>query len=258
MKQDATKLLRKSLDIMELFLKDQDEMTLSEMAQLSGLNKATVYRIASTLIERGYLNQREKRGKYALGAIYLNYSKIVKSRIQPRNIALPYINSLVQKVNECVNLALVKGPGVLFTETFRPQIQVRNTLQVLTAEEVGTTLHGGSLGKIILASMEEAELEKYINIRGLEQYTPHTITRKDELKKHLTMIRQEGIAYDCEELTLGVNSLAAGLRDSEGKVIGAIGIVAPSVRLSRARTVELAPEVKNCAARISKELGYRG
>ncbi len=258
MKQDTTRLLTKSLDIMELFLDNQDEMTLTEMSRLTGWNKATVYRIASTLIERGYLNQREKRGKYSLGAIYLNYSKAVKSRLQPRNVALPYITELVQSVGECVNLALVKGTGILFTETFRPPSQLKNTLQVWPNEDVGIPLHGGSIGKVILASMSDEELEKYLSTKGLEPFTPHTITEKDKLKQQLISIRQEGVAYDYEEQSLGVNGMATWLTDSEGKAIGAINIVAPSVRLPRARMLELAPLIKSYAMKISRDLGFRG
>lgn len=259
MKLDTTKLLNKSLDVMELFLHNQDEMTLSDMAHLTGFNKATVYRIASTLIERGYLSQQEKRGKYSLGAIYLNYSKAVKDRLQPRSIALPYINELTQALGECVDLALVKESGVLFTETFRPPLnQLKYSLQIMPAEDVDRSLHAGSLGKIILAAMSDDDLEKYIRAKGLGRFTANTITDKDILKEELSRIRQEEVAYDNEELSPGVNSLSAGLRDSDGKVIGSLGIVAPAVRLPLTKMLELTPMLKSYTTRISKDLGYRG
>jgi IclR family transcriptional regulator, KDG regulon repressor len=47
------------------------------------------------------------------------------------------------------------------------------------------------------------------------------------------------------------------LRNGEGRLVGAIGVIAPSVRLTRARMAELVPDVKECALNISRELGYR-
>ena len=76
------------------------------------------------------------------------------------------------------------------------------------------------------------------------------------LRTHLIKVRQEGVAFDDEEWGLGIRSVAAGVKDGNGKVIAAIGTAVPSVRLTFSRMNELASIVKNCADEISKELGF--
>ena len=67
------KSLQKALDILELFLGDEGEISLSDLSKSSGLNKSTVNRIALTLVKRGYLKQENRRGKYSLGIKFLDF-----------------------------------------------------------------------------------------------------------------------------------------------------------------------------------------
>jgi IclR family KDG regulon transcriptional repressor len=257
-KQETMKSLTKALDILDLFLDNQGEMALSEIAKLSGLNKTTVSRIVSTLVKHGYLKQREKRGKYSLGTIYLSFSGVVKSKLRLRSIAIPYLTKLSQQAHESAIIAYGNGDEEVFTETFHDTSQPNSVLKVVPVEGAGMPLHSTSLGKVLLANMSDEELEKYFNIKPLERFTPNTIMNISDMKNHLMIVRQEGIAFDDEEYSRGVRSVGAGLRDSEGKIVGSIAVVAPSVRLTRARMRELAPDVKSCAMEISIELGFRG
>ena len=67
---------------------------------------------------------------------------------------------------------------------------------------------------------------------------------------------KEGVAYDDEDQFLGIRNVAAGIRNADGKVIAAVGVIGPSVRMTRARMREIAPQVKLCATEISRALGY--
>ena len=64
--------VEKALNILEVFLKQEGEIGIAALANLSQLNISTTYRITSTLVKRGYLNQRYKRDKYYLGQHQLN------------------------------------------------------------------------------------------------------------------------------------------------------------------------------------------
>ena len=252
------KSLTKALGILDLFLDNQGEMALSQIAKLSGLNKTTVSRIVSTLVKHGYLKQKEKRGKYSLGTIYLSFTGVVKSKLRVRNIAITYLTKLSQQVHESALIAYGNGNEEVFTETFHDTSQPNSVLRVVPVEGTGMPLHSTSVGKVLLANMSDEELEKYLNNKHLRHFTPNTIVNIKDMKKHLKTVRQKGIAFDDEEFSLGVRGVATGLRDSEGKIVGAIAVVAPSVRLTRARMQELASDVTSCAVDISTELGFRG
>jgi DNA-binding IclR family transcriptional regulator len=252
------KSLAKALGILDLFLDNQGEMALSQIAKLSGLNKSTVSRIVSTLVKHGYLKQKEKRGNYSLGTIYLNFSGVVKEKLQLRSIAIPYLTKLSKQVHESIMIAYGDGKEEVFTETFHDTSRPDNVLRIVPEEGTGMPLHSTSLGKVLLANMPDEELEKYFNSKPRKYFTPNTITNINDMKNHLMSAKQEGIAFDDEEFSIGVRGVGAGLRDSEGKIVGAIAVVAPAVRLTRARMRELASDVKSCAMEISRELGFRG
>jgi DNA-binding IclR family transcriptional regulator len=107
-------------------------------------------------------------------------------------------------------------------------------------------------------SNTEAEPEDYLNTFNLEAHTANTITDVNSLKTHLMRIAKEGIAMDDEEYFQGVRNVAAGIKDGEGKLTASVGVLGPSVRLTRSRMQEIIPDVKSCALAISTELGYKG
>ena len=192
-KQKTMKSLTKALDILQLFADCRRDMALKEIAKLSGLNKTTVNRILATLVKRGFIKQRVKRGNYSLGPIYIEFSGIVKSEIQLRKIAVSYLNKLAADVHESVLIAYGNGRNKdLFTETFHDSTQ-QSMLRVVPEEGTSLPLHASFAGKILLANMAEKEVDAYFK-GSIKGYTPNTITNLAEMKKHLRTVREEGIA----------------------------------------------------------------
>jgi len=246
--------IKKTFDVLELFLNDKDEFSLSELSKLSGINKTTVSRITSMLVKLGYLRQREKRGKYSLGTKFLDFSGYIKTRIGIRDIAIPYLNKLSQLVGESVIMAIWDGREAVIHETFH----ANHFLQVVPDEGTRMPLHSTAVGKIIIAGMTEEEFQRYFKGRTLEHTTPNTITDLNDIIKHTIIVRREDIAFDDEEYSIGVRGVSAGLRNNRENIIGAVGVLGPSVRLTHDRMREIVPAIKNCAMQISRELGYKG
>jgi len=250
------KSLNKALDILEIFLDiNGTEIRLSELAKLSGLNKATVYHIVSALVDRGYMSQTERRGKYVLGAKFLNFSTIIRQKEKIKDIAMPHLIKLNQLTKEAVALfTSLDGERVVFVEG----IHSKYPLKIIPDLGSMVPSYCTGIGKIFLARKTERELEEYFHNTDIRAYTPNTITDLNHLKSHLTTVAKEGVAYDDEELCLGSRQVAAGIRDAEERLVAGIGVFGPSVRLTRARLKEITPDVKHCAMAISIDLGYRG
>jgi IclR family KDG regulon transcriptional repressor len=246
------KSLNKALDVMELFLNLEDEVRLSELARLAGLDRATVNRIVSTLVDRGYLKQPEVRGKYSLGSKFLDFSGLIKKRSKIRDIAMPYMLKLSHLANESVMLAVPDGQMAAYSET----IPADHPLRIVPDEGTQFPLYCTGVGKIFLAEMTKEKLNAYLSSKPLEKHTNNTITDINQLKTHLGLVLKEEVAFDDEEYLLGVRNIASGVKNNEGQVIAAVGVLGPSIRLTRSRMLEIVPDVKNCAKEISKELGY--
>jgi IclR family transcriptional regulator, KDG regulon repressor len=250
------KSLRKSLDILKLYLNQKSELSLTEIIRLSGLNKSTAGRIAAVLVEYNFLKQPEKRDKYSLGPIFLSFAGTIKSGSALRNVALPYVQKLAQQVHESIVIAYGDEMKNVFTETFHDISSTKNILRVGVDEATGLPPHTNCLGKIILANMPDNAMQKYLEEKPLERFTPNTITDVSLLKSHLMTIRKDSIAFDEGEHEIGVSGVAAGIKDAERKIKGAIAVIAPSARLTRAKMEELVPVIKQYAMEISHGLGY--
>ena len=254
------KTLKKALDILELFLCQEDnpeitppeELSLTEIAKLSGYDKSTVKRSLTVLVSYGYLKQREKRGKYSLGTKFLDFSGLIKRRSKIRHVALPYLVKLAQLTRESVILSILDGQYAAYNET----IPSEYPLKIVPDEGTKVPLYCTSVGKVFLASMTENDIDNYLKTIELKSYTHNTITHPDYLKAHIATIVRDGIAFEDEEFTLGVRSVAAGIYDGEKKIVASVGVIGPSVRLTRSQVTEIIPHLKECALNISHELGY--
>jgi IclR family KDG regulon transcriptional repressor len=259
MQLETHKSLSKGLSILKLFLNDKQDMTLNEIAELSGLNKPTACRIATTLVKNGFLTQTGKRGKYSLGIIYLGFSKVINSRLRVRSVALPYLAELSKQLKESTIIAYKNNWTTdVFTETIHEIYPSNNVLKAVPEDGTGMSLYATCLGKIILAEMSNKEFQTYFRKTKIIQFTPNTIIDIDRMKEHLIKIRNDGVSYDDEEFSLGVKGVAVGLKDSEGNIIGAIGVIVPSARLNQEKINIYLPKIKRCASKISKEMGFVG
>jgi DNA-binding IclR family transcriptional regulator len=91
----------------------------------------------------------------------------------------------------------------------------------------------------------------------LKRFTPNTITDREVLKKQLKMIAELEYAIDNEELDIGVRCIGAPIRDYTRRIVGALSISGPTMRLTDERMEkELIPVVKRAAEEISTKLGY--
>ena len=167
-------------------------------------------------------------------------------------VAGPNLAKLAESVQDCVALSVRDGAESLVINVIDSQHVLRIALEV----GVRTPLYCTGQGKAILAGMTEAELDEYLSNVTLRPFTENTITDPGKLKSHIRMVATEGVAYDDEEETLGIQNVASGILNTDGRVIAAVGVIGPSIRLTRVRMREIAPMVKQCAEDISRYLGY--
>ena len=257
MEQENMKSLMKTFDILDYFLRGPEEISVTEISLALGLNKTTVNRIMLKLVDRGYLKQIAKRGKYSLGTIFLEFSGIIKSRLRIRDIALPHLFELSRRVKESAMLAVWDKRSSVITESFHDAAYLSSPLKIVPDEGVSMPLYCTCLGKIFLANMTEEELQEYFKNTKLVRRTTNTLTDAHKILKQLSQIRTDGVAYDNEEYAVGVRGVGAGILNNEGKVVGSIAVLAPSVRLSPKEMQDIIPVVKSFSILISRELGYK-
>jgi IclR family transcriptional regulator, KDG regulon repressor len=242
----------KALEIMEVFLKTDSELSIYDVAKLTGIKPSTAYRVTYLLVNKGYVYQRYKRGKYSMSPKKLfEFAGLAKRKLNVRIIALPFLHDLTKETGYSSNMALCLGKVGFDYETINPSDGFS-----FAPSSRAYDLYNSAVGKVFLAYMHEKELQEYFETTKLISKTPNTISELKDLKIQLEHVKQEGVAFDYEEAFVGLNAIAAPVWDSDGNVAAAIGIFGSSVRLTRQKTIKLAPIVKKYALDISKAMGY--
>jgi IclR family transcriptional regulator, KDG regulon repressor len=244
--------INKAFEIFEVFLRNDDELSINNVSKLSGINAGTVHRITTILVKRGYVIQPKRRGKYSLSpAKVVDFAKIVQQKLKIKTIAYPYLRELSQNVDEAVAMANLLGHAAFI-------VAMINLDHVISFKPESSTLslYSTGLGKIFLANMSEKELQGYINSVVFKPRTPNTVTKVEELKKQIKQIRRDGIAYEDEEHDPGMRTVSAPVKDWEDNVVAAITVFGPTVRMTKQKMEEIAPVVKSYALKISHAIGY--
>lgn len=245
-------VLRKALALLEHLAVHKDA-GVSQLSRDLHLPVSTVHRLLATLCSAGYVLQDVTSQNYRLSTKVLQLSGSVLSRLNVRTVAVPYIQRLAESFRETVNLGVLDGTRVLYAET----VPSPEPLRFETSLGGYFAPHCTGLGKAICAHVPPAELAKILPRGRLPRFTPKTITNRRTLLRQLKEAQTRGYVLDDEERHHGIRSLGAPIWDRHGKVVGAVSLAAPTVRMPDARVMEVAPAVLKTAAEISAELGFR-
>ena len=221
---------------------------LKQLAGETQLHPSTAHRILSVLVENR-LVERIEPGAYRLGIRLLELGNLVQSRLNVRQEALPYMQSLHEELRETVNLSVRQGDEVVFVERVSSSGQMMRVVQL-----VGTRapLHVTAVGKVFLAEDGPEALSAYVQRTGLPRLTERTVTDAGALAIELAQVRAQGFATDREEAEKGVSCIAAGIQDDKGRLLAGLSVSAPSDRLNP----NWSARVRECAERVTRAMGY--
>lgn len=245
--------VERTLDILEA-LADRGEAGIAQLSHQVGLHASTVHRLLSTLIARGYVRQNHETGRYQVGLKALDVARAVRDHLDLRMEALPILRELMQKSGETANLAVLDGQHLVYLEQVSsPGWMLRMFVQV----GARAPLHSTASGKVLLANLPEVELNKKLANYSLTPYAGRTIVDKGVLLSELADVRRDGYATDYGEQEEGVSCVAGPVRDFTGRVVAAISISGPWIRITPERVSVLVPIISESCARLSTALGYK-
>lgn len=244
-------VLDRTARILELFTPERPEVRFSDMVAESGLNKSTVFNIADTLRQLGFLEQDEDSRKYRLGRQFLRYGEIAHIGVEIIKIADPLMVQLRDSVNETVQLAKLQDSNTIYLH----KVECLQSVKTFSMIGAANPAYATGLGKAMLAYREEGYLETHFPAH-LPRLTEHTLPDLDALSKELATVRAEGIALDREEYCLGLQCFACPIFDRKGHAVYAISVSAPTYRIDDEKTAQICALLKNTSRQISQQLGY--
>lgn len=245
----SIQVIERMMALLDVLADQPEPVSLKVLARESGLHPSTAHRILAAMNSAAIV-ERQEAGSYALGIRLLELGNIVKSRINIRQVALPYMQQLHEVVGEAVNLGIRHADEIIYVERTSSG---RSLVRVVYLVGGRAPLHLTSVGKLFLAADTVPEVRAYARRTGLPGKTPHSLTRIEALEKDLEKIRRHDVAYDNEEAEIGLRCVAAPIRNDEGRLVAGLSISAPSDR----HNPDWVTPIKATANEISQALGFR-
>lgn len=245
--QDGT--IGKALDVLDMVASHGGPVRFTDLLANAGYPKATLYRLLQTLTNQGMLSYDEGPGTYALGVrlVRLAHAAWAQSSLAP--IARPYLDELAAKTGETIHLAQMDLGQVLYVDK-------RNAAKPVdmfsSAGKVGPAYCTG-VGKVMLAYLDDDALNAALSRQSFHRFTVHTLHTRDLLIDELQAIRLRGYGFDREEHEPGIICCAAPILSRAGRVMGAISVTSTTARTTLAALENLAPLIRDIAARIATE-----
>jgi IclR family transcriptional regulator, acetate operon repressor len=245
----GTQAIDRAAQLLTLVLDSDGPVGVSDLAQAAALPKSTASRLLGALERHGLVEQQGERGRFRAGPVLLRYAGRGAAGRNLAELAERPMAALAEATGETINLAVTGPSGV----EHLAQVESRHYLG--TTQWVGRRVpyHASANGKVLLAFGAARLAEDTI----LEPLTSRTLVDPVMLERELAAVEREGWATATDELELGLSAVAAPVHDENGRVVAALSVSGPTLRLTPRRIAELRPIVIKQARALSKLLGHR-
>ncbi len=226
--RDSVASLRKGLQVLTSFGRQNPRLTITDVARLTGVTAASARRSLLTLEELGYLGTD---GKYfwMLPRTLLVANSFISSRPLP-SMAQPLLDALSERTRESASLGqLLDHDAVIVARS-----TARRSLSIGLG--IGSRLPGycSAIGRVLLSSLPKEDAERLLVSMERPALTSLTVTELPQILALLERCREEGWASSNEEIEQGVRSMAVPIRDRAGQVVAAMSIAVRAERMSMA------------------------
>ncbi len=253
-KTPTLKSVEKAFDLLGCFSHDTPDYSMLEIAEKLSMSKGSVHRILLTAQKKGFIEKNQSTKRYQLGIKLFELGSVVMLRTNLSQESLPILRNVTYETGETSYLNIKESDEALCIQ----RVEGHNYLRVLFLE-MGKKmpLYIGAGPKILLAYMNDKDIEEwFMRNHDLVKWTEHTVTDKELIWQDIRKIRERGFAESLEDVTSGVTSVGAPIKNSEGKVIAAVSIGGASMKFSDDKRKHFIKIVKDAGLQISKRMGY--
>jgi DNA-binding IclR family transcriptional regulator len=241
----------KILAVLRQFGREAPELGVTDLSQLTGMDKTSVFRAIKTLERHRFIEQDRITRKYRLGYAVVELAGTKLRQMPLASIAQPHLARLSQETGETVQMSVLDEFRVLYIAVVESPQPIRVALGVGSHGPI----HCTAAGKIFLAYAAKAEQDKVLTL-PLRRFSPRTIVDPAKLRKELVEIRDRGWSTDDEGFVEHLRVAGAPIRDVTDRVIAAVAVGGPTIRVSRRHLEDFVTLVVKAASAISKDLSH--
>lgn len=241
--------LARGLAVIRAFGEGKPQLSIREIAVATGISRAAARRCLHTLITLGYASGGD--GLYELTPATLSLASNYLGSSSIARLAQPVLERVSHQLHESSSVAVLDGDDIVYVA----RAAVRRILSIGLA--VGSRLPAPctSMGRVLIANLDEATRAKVLARVKLTRHTPRTIVDKSEFRAELDRVRSQGYAIVDQELELGLRSMAVPIVGAGRRVAAAINVGVSAGRADRQTLVrEFLPVLQQAAAEIGAAL----
>jgi len=249
----SIRAVERALEVLLTFRDIGPELNLSQISQTIRLPRSTTWRILSTMELKGFVVYSEQTQTYRLSTPLFHLGSIVLQGMDVIQVAQPLLYQLRDETGETTTLNILD-------DRYRVTVVIaesRHDLRQYAKVGARSPLYAGSSSKVLLAFLPEARRTAILSDQPLRQLAPNTVMDLPKLLADLEVIQQQGFALSREERLAGAFSVSAPVFDHGGAPVASLTVSGPLSRLDAEHEPRLIQAVRNGAAEISSQMGYR-
>jgi DNA-binding IclR family transcriptional regulator len=212
--------LEKGLYLLTIFGEEPYKMTVTDLVRKTGLNRTTIYRILTTLVEAGMLIRDSKSKAYRMGPMTYHMGNIYLMNADYKESILAILEKIAEESAESVGIAYREGNKVVSifsVETHQP---------VKVNDKPGTfyPMNKGCYGKCLMAYYDPSVVSEMLDTLTFEKTAPNTLTEKEDILEEYEKIRRQGFVESIEETVPYVIGVGVPLKSPDGQVKNVVAI----------------------------------
>ncbi|MEH6403144.1 MAG: IclR family transcriptional regulator C-terminal domain-containing protein [Sneathiella sp.] len=243
--------LTRALSILNLIAENAPGLNLTGISRALSLAPSTTHRLLTTLQEERYVQYDRDNSRWQIGMqAFVTGNGFLSSR-DLVTVARPFMRRVMEESGETVNLAISEGDDVIYMA----QVESREMMRVYAKPGNRVPLHCSGVGKAIMMTMTEQDIDRLAALKGLPKLTDKTLCDLHALKAELKTSKDQGFALDNEEHAIGLRCVASVIYDEYSEAIAAVSVSGPAARIPTERLYQLGTSVKKIATDITEALG---
>jgi IclR family transcriptional regulator, pca regulon regulatory protein len=243
--RDQITALARGLAVIRAFSGQDEQLTLADIAKVVNLPRATTRRCLLTLEALGYVDVKGRFFRLAPQVLTLAQAYL-SSSLLPR-VAGPFLERLSAELGESCSVSVLHDDQVIYV--------ARSTRKRLASlhRDVGARLpaYCTSMGRVLLAALQERELDGILKRVPRERLTRHTLVTPRELKEAIADVRDRDYSLVDQEMEMDLRALAVPVRNSSGRVIAALNVSTQASRTGKRQLLDaVLPVIRQAAAEM--------
>ncbi len=227
------------------------KVTLTELSSIVDMPPSSTHRLLATMQKHGFTEFDELTQDWMIGVEAFRIGNTFTYRTNLFESARKVMQNLMVDTGETANLAIADNGDIVFVN----QVETQNPIRAFFRAGTRGPMHASGIGKTLLASLSHEEVLKILQVKGLQEFTPETLTSSEALFRDLEKTRQRGWSFDNEERYSGMRCVAATIYNAYGEPVAGISVSGPTARFSEQTVAEFGPKVLRAAGEVTMMLG---